>query len=400
MRILLVHNRYIQRAGEDIVFDRESAMLRQYGHETIEFVKDNRHIGAQSNLSLATNAIWSSKSKADLKATISQANPDLVHFHNTQPLISPSAYYAAGSAGVPIVQTLHNFRPLCLPGLFLRKGKVCEDCLGSMFYGPGVLHACYRDDRRASATVAASLAFHRLIGTWSRKVTRYIALTNFARKKFIQGGLPADRISVKPNFTFDRTDSEKNGRKVGRHGAIFVGRLSPEKGVITLIEAWSEILTPLRILGDGPLLKYLSADAPSAVTIMGQQSPVEVAQAMSQARYLVMPSECFEGFSLVLVEAFSAGLPVIASRLGAMSEIVDDGQTGLHFTPGDANDLGEKILWADQHPIEMQKMGANARRKFEEKYTPEKNYQQLVAIYKDVITHHRKTANRSLSNVS
>ena len=167
-----------------------------------------------------------------------------------------------------------------------------------------------------------------------------------------------------------------------------------------MIKAWDKVLTPLRILGDGPLSKSLSANAPSAVTIMGQQSPGVVARAMSQASYLVMPSECFEGFSLVLVEAFSAGLPVIASRLGAMSEIVDDSRTGLHFTPGDANDLAAKILWADRHPSEMQKMGVNARLEFEKKYTPEKNYRQLLAIYKDVIAHHEKTSNRSLSTAS
>ena len=390
MRILLIHNRYRQRAGEDSVFDSESALLTQHGHDVEEFVKDNREIQTGFSASLAINAIWSRKSRNALKTAIREFRPDVIHAHNTMPLISPSAYYAASSSNVPIVQTLHNFRPFCLPGVFFRDGEVCEDCLTKSFCWSGVTHACYRNSKAASVVVASTFAAHWAIGTWSRKIDRYIALTDFARTKFIQGGLPADRVVVKPNFTFDRRRANDAVDSHLRRGALFVGRLSQEKGVLTMMKAWEEAPMQLSIVGDGPLLKKLSSNPPELVTFLGEMHPKEVSAAMNEAMFLVMPSEWYEGFALVLVEAFARGLPVIASRLGAMAEIVEDGLTGLHFTPRDADDLAAKVRWAKEHPAEIRQMGVNARRTYEKKYTPETNYLQLLTIYEDVIAAHRK----------
>jgi len=394
LRILLIHNRYRQRAGEDSVFDSESALLTQHGHDVEEFVKDNREIQTGFSASLAINAIWSRNSKSALKMAIKDFRPDVIHAHNTMPLISPSAYYAASSSDVPIVQTLHNFRPFCLPGVFFRDGEVCEDCLTKSFSWPGVSHACYRNSKAASVAVASTFATHWMIGTWSRRIDRYIALTEFARAKFIQGGLPADRIVVKPNFTFDRGRAGDVVDSHLRSGALFVGRLSQEKGVLTMMKAWEDAPIQLSIVGDGPLLNQLSSNPPDSVTFHGEMHPKEVSEAMNEAMFLVMPSEWYEGFALVLVEAFARGLPVIASRLGAMAEIVEDGITGLHFTPRDADDLAAKVRWAKEHPAEIRKMGMNARRIYEQKYTPETNYWQLLTIYKDVIAAYEKRRSR------
>jgi glycosyltransferase involved in cell wall biosynthesis len=361
----------------------------------MKFVRDNRDIPAQSGLALAANAIWSGQSRQELKAAINRCRPDVIHAHNTMPLISPSAYYAAGSSSVPIVKTLHNFRPLCLPGVFFRDGKVCEDCLTKSVCWPGIKHACYRGSGKASAAVATTFAIHRTLGTWSRKIDRYIALTNFAREKFIEGGLPPDRVVVKPNFTFDRGIAGDATDSHARQGALFVGRLSREKGVLTMISAWKDGPLPLTVIGDGPLLNQLESNAPTSVTFAGEKLPAEVSAAMNEAMFLVMPSEWYEGFALVLVEAFSRGLPVIASRLGAMAEIVEDGITGLHFRARDAADLAEKATWAAGHPVEMRQMGRNARETYLKKYTPEMNYKKLISIYEDVIDSHQASGVRA-----
>ena len=386
MRILLVHNRYIQRGGEDAVYDAEASLLRERGHQVTEFIRDNRDIDPHAKLALAANTVWSRQSRRDLLETIDRNDPDVMHVHNTLPIISPSAYFAATKLGVPVIQTLHNYRPLCLPGVMSRNGKVCEDCRKSRFYGPGIRHGCYRNDRLASATLAAAFTYHRLIGTWTNRVDRFIALTEFARRKFIEGGLPAGRISVKPNFVFEGKHDQKHTVDRNRNGALFVGRLSREKGVLTLIEAFRGLSVHLKIIGDGPLMGTLRNGAPTNTQFVGEKISEDVLRAMDNASYLVMPSESYEGFALVLVEAFSRGLPVIASRLGAMTEIVENGVTGIHFNPNDATDLTAKIEWAEAHPEEMLRMGANARREYEQKYTPEANYLQLLTIYKDVIS--------------
>ncbi len=394
MRILLVHNRYIQRGGEDAVYDAEASLLRAHGHQVTEFIKDNRDIDPTAQLALAVNTVWSRQSRRELLKTIDRDHPDVMHVHNTLPIISPSAYFAATKLGVPVIQTLHNYRPLCLPGLMSRNGKVCEDCVKSRFYGPGIRHGCYRNDRLASAALAAAYTYHRMIGTWAKRVDRFIALTDFARRKFIEGGLPAGRIVVKPNFVFEGKHDKNQtvGRK--RNGALFVGRLSEEKGVLTLVEAFRSLSVDLKIIGDGPLMDTLRNRAPTNTQFDGEKPSEDVLRAMDNASYLVMPSESYEGFALVLVEAFSRGLPVIASRLGAMTEIVEDGVTGIHFNPNDADDLASKIRWAEAHPEEMLRMGTNARREYEKKYTPEANYLQLLSIYKDVASNYQSNRAR------
>ena len=381
MRVLVVHNAYQQRGGEDFAVKREIEFLRERGHRISTFLISNDAILNMSRARLAVDTVWSSSSKRSLKERLQGERPDVVHFHNTFPLISPAAYYAARSEGVPVVQTLHNYRLLCPNALFFRDGGTCEDCLGKPVPWPGVLHSCYRGDRAASGVVAGMLTVHSFLKTWREKVEVYIALTEFARQKFIEGGIPAEKVAVKPNFV-----NPDPGPGEGKGGyALFVGRLSEEKGVESMLRAW-ELLgerIPLKVVGDGPLAEKVSraAERLSGVEWMGQIPGEQVTELMKDAAFLVFPSTWYEVFPLVIVEAFATGLPVIASDIGNMSSLIDHAHTGLHFRPGDGEDLAVQVGWALSHPDELSRMRREARAEFEAKYTAERNYERLMEIY-------------------
>ena len=379
--VLLVHEHYQWPGGEDQVFAAERGLLEDRGYRVLRYVDHNDRIKDMSSLRLMCDTIWSRKAYRELRKLIRKEKPQVVHFHNTFPLISPAAYYAVKAEGVPVIQTLHNYRLLCPNAYFFRDGHVCEDCFGKTLPLPGVLHSCYRDSRAASGTVAAMLTAHRAMQTWSKMVDTYIALTQFARQKFIQGGLPAEKVAVKPHFL--RPDP---GLGEGRGGyALFVGRLSPEKGVETLLSAWEYIGTKLclKIVGDGFLASRVCevARRDSGVEWLGQQPLEEVYRLMRGAHFLVFPSELYETFGRVAIEAFATGTPVIASRIGAVAELVDHHRTGLHFRPGDPKDLAARVEWALSHPAELARMRREARVEFETKYSAECNYQMLRRIY-------------------
>ena len=380
MRLLLVHNYYRQPGGEDAVFEAEKAMLEEMGHEVVALVEDNARLIGMSRLSAAGRAVWSREVRAKLRGLIRETRPMVAHFHNTFLMVSPAAYSVCKEAGVPVVQTLHNYRLLCPPANFFRNGGPCEDCLGRLPW-PGVLHACWRGSRAETAVVTMMLAVHRLLKTWAQQVDLYIALTEFARQKFVEGGLPARKIFVKPNFVYP---DPGEGPHRGNY-ALFVGRLSPEKGLRTLLSAWQLVkTTPLKVVGDGLLRRDVErfvAREGLSVDVLGRRPREEVFRLMRQARALVFPSEWYEGFPVTIVEAFACGLPVLASRLGAMAEIVEDGRTGLLCNPGDPEDLAAKVEWAWSHPQAMTEMGREARREYEEKYTAERNYELLMQIY-------------------
>jgi glycosyltransferase involved in cell wall biosynthesis len=384
--ILIVHEHYQQRGGEDAVVEAEIRLLESRGHTVVTYTRNNDDLNqrhAFDMIKAGIETVWAAKSTEDINAIIKKDKPDICHFHNTFPLISPSGYKPCVDSGIPVVQTLHNYRFLCPAATFLREGKVCEDCLGESVAWPGVVHSCYRKSRTATTAVAVMLAAHRALGTWREKVDLYIALSEFARRKFILGGLPAERIVVKPNFIA----TDPGLRDGAGEYALFVGRLSEEKGIRVLLDAWSQLrdAVPLRIAGDGPLAYEIAAKVkmfdPSGQTCMGPLSPDEVRRVMQGARFLVFPSVWFETFGLSIIEAFACGLPVIASRLGSMAEIVTDGFTGLHFTAGDASDLAAKVDWAWTHPREMAEMGVNGRLEYETKYTPERNYEAFLKIW-------------------
>lgn len=387
MNIVLVHNYYQTPGGEDLVFNTEANLLEERGHSVHRYTVHNDDIAHMNRLALAAGTVWRRSEARRMRALFRQIRPNLVHFHNTFPLISPAAYYAAHNEGVPVVQTLHNYRLLCVDATLFRNGHTCEDCLNKVVSWPGMLHGCYRSSRAASTVVTGMLAVHRALGTWQNKVDRWIALSNFARDKFVQGGLPAHKFAVKPNFVPDPGCPDHRAER--RRDGLFVGRLTDEKGLSVLLSACRGLDLCIDVLGDGRLAKSLQHSAPENVRFHGYQHRDAIFVAMRTSGFLVVPSIWYEGFPMVLVEAFANGLPVIASRLGALAEIVEDGVTGLHFEPGSPEDLAAKLQWADSHPEELRRMGQNARRTYEDRYSPTPNYQQLIQIYDEAIEEKR-----------
>ena len=345
MRVLIVHNSYQQAGGEDTVVANEHALLEKHGWETRLWSVSNDVIaGTWSKITAAMHATYSRPAREELARLIAEFRPAVVHVHNFFPLLSPSVYDACRAAGVAVVQTLHNYRTICAGALLMRDGRPCEDCIGGSPY-QGALHGCYRGSRIGSLAVARMVDTHRRRGTWSHKVDRFIALSVFSKSKFVAAGFPADRIAVKPNFAEDRPVVGP----VTRAGALFVGRLSPEKGIETLLRALEGLDVPMRVVGDGPLRKRVEDASRPGIVALGWKTPAEVAAEMARASFLILPSAWPENFPVTIVEAFCQGLPVIASRIEALEEIIEDGATGLFFSPGDADDLATKVRWAHQH---------------------------------------------------
>ena len=384
MKVCLVHNHYQQPGGEDQVFAAEGRLLEDGGHELIRYTVSNDGVDGAGRLALARSTVWNSARYRELRHLFQTGRPDVVHVHNTLPLISPAVYYAAKAEGAAVVQTLHNYRLSCVNGLFFRDGRVCEDCVGSFVPWAGVARGCYRESRAASGVVAGMLGFHKLRNTYHETVDLYVALTDFARRKFVEAGLPAAKIVVKPNFL-----EVDPGLGSGRGGyALFVGRLSREKGLDTLLAAWQQFggRLPLKVVGDGPLANQVAGSRVKGVEWLGRQPRERVIKLLQGSALLVFPSVWYEGFPLTLIEAFAVGLPVVASRLGSMASIVEHERTGLHFEPGDASDLVAQIEWALSRPTALAQIRREARAEYESKYTAESNYGMLLDIYERAIS--------------
>ncbi|MBW4518523.1 MAG: glycosyltransferase family 4 protein [Scytolyngbya sp. HA4215-MV1] len=385
MHILSIHNTYQIKGGEDESRAAEERLLREMGHQVDAYEESNDRIGALKPWRMAIRTIWSRESHRKVTRKLQAASYDLIHVQNFFPLISPSVFYAAKDAGVPVVQTLRNYRLLCPNGLFFRDGQVCEECMGKWIPFPGIAHACYRENHLASATTAAMLTFHRALRTWTEQVDIYITLTEFARQKLIEGGLPAEKILVKPNFV-----NPDPGIGEGKGGyALYVGRLSVEKGLDTLLQAWKQLngRIPLKIVGDGPLAEQViqATQENDQVEWLGRRPVQEVYDLMGKATVLIFPSKWYETFGRVAVEAFAKGTPVIASNIGAIAELVEHGRTGLHFRPGDAADLTDKVEWLLSNQADLNQMRQQARVGFETKYTAARNYRRLMEIYDRVL---------------
>jgi len=382
MKIIVAHNFYQQPGGEDQVFADECRLLAEHGHEVTPFTVHNDDVPEYSRLGLARATVWNGAVAAELGELVRTTKSELVHFHNTFPLLSPAVYHAARSAGAAVVQTLHNYRLLCPGANFFRDGRICEDCLGKRFAWPAIQHACYRGSRAATAVTATMLAAHRLKRTWTEAVDAYVALTEFARGKLIAGGLPEDKIAVKPNFV-----SPDPQAGAGRGGyALYVGRLSAEKGIDLLLSAWRRLdgAVPLKIVGDGPLADQVreAAERDPHIERLGAQPLDKVHQLLGEAAFLVCASACYEGLPKTIVEAFAKGTPVVAPWHGAMAEIVEHGRTGLHFAPGDADSLAAQALSLFRDAPARERMRGAARAEFEAKYTAARNYALLLEIYR------------------
>lgn len=398
MRVLLCHNFYQQPGGEDQVFRDEGALLESRGHEVVRYTLSNDAVNEMSKVALARKTLWNKESAAAIRTLIHEHRPDVMHCTNIFPLISPAAYYVAREEGVAVVQSLHNYRTLCPKAVLMRDGAICEQCIGKSFAWPAVVHSCYRDNRSASAAVAAMLAYHRTKQTWLMQVDRFIALTEFSKHKHIEGGLPADKIDVKPNFV---SPDPQVGPGDGDY-AVFVGRLSEEKGVATLLAAWTKLPGNLRlkIVGDGPLAAEVEHAVQSDPHIewLGHRDLTEVCDLIGRAACLVMPSVCYETFGRTIVEAFAKGTPVVASRLGAMEELVEDGRTGFLFEAGNPDDLAEKVqrmIAATSDAGAQVKFRSAAREQYVDHFTPEANYGQLLAVYERALAAIGSTATGS-----
>jgi glycosyltransferase involved in cell wall biosynthesis len=393
MRILLVHNNYQQRGGEDSVFEAERDLLSAAGHEVSTQVVSNSVIAdTGSALRAAAGTVYNFAARRMIANAIRSVRPDVVHVHNFFPLLSPAIFDACAAEGVGVVLTLHNFRLACASGMLLRNGQPCEDCIGRMPWR-AVRHRCYRNSGAGSAVVAAMISWHSFVGTWDRKVDRFIALTDFARDLFVRAGLPADRIAVKPNFAPEAAVTVLPA--TARRGFVFVGRLSPEKGIACLIEAWRDCCLPLTIVGGGPLedLVRAAADANPAIKFVGQQPPERVFGEMSVAKAVLVPSTCYENFPLTVAEAFAHGTPVIASRLGGLQRLIADGQNGFLFTPGGATELRAAV----ERTSVLDGFSLNAMISFAHAYyvqhlTPAASLAHLTTIYSAVIDRPRASS--------
>lgn len=386
MKILIIHNKHRSGApsGDDSVFNWERKLLESRGHRVLVYDRHNDEI-ATFNIWQKANLIWKTtwlpSSYRQIRKIIRAKRPEVVHFHNIFPLISPSAYYACYYEGVPIVQTLHDFRFICPQIYMLRDGQICEECINHTLWR-GMKHRCFQKSYTMTGWVSMMIWVHRILRTWKEKIISFIAATDFVRMKFIEAGFPANKITVKPNFLANPPKPEYSNNGY----AVFIGRLGQEKGVKTLLEAWRRLSKrSLKIIGEGPDRKQLINIAETYklgnVEFMGLIPHRDCINILQNAKFLVMPSECYETFGLTIIEAFACGKPLIASKLGAMAEIVEHGRTGLLFEPGNANDLAEKVRWMYENEDEVIRMGKNARAEFEAKYTAERNYQLLIEIY-------------------
>jgi len=389
MKIMIVHNAYQQAGGEDVVFESEKRLLEHAGHKVFPYTRSNAELQNASfvdRIAIAPRMVWSSKTRFEFAAALDAEKPSIVHVHNTFMVISPSIYSACEERRIPVVQTLHNFRLLCPASNFLRDGKVCEECVDHSLVR-SVRHGCYRKSRKATAGVALMLTLHRALNTWRNSVTRFIALTEFAKEKFVAAGFPRDKFVVKPNFA-DPDPYQRVG--VGNY-AVFIGRLAEDKGLSVLLNAWRKLNSPypLHIVGDGPERGTLEAQARelqlSGITFRGRLSHAAAIETIKSARFVVVPSTWYEAFPMCIVESFACGVPVLCSRLGGMQEIVTDRHTGLHFIPGDPQDLALKVEWAWNHPAEIAAMGRAARDRYETYYSAEKNYSLLMGIYEQAL---------------
>jgi len=378
MRILLVHNFYRQPGGEDALVRAELAQLEASGHQVLPYFVLNDNINSiVDKIRTAISVTYNHNSKESVAAAINRFQPDLMHVHNFFPLLSPSIFDAARDAGIPSILSLHNFRILCPTATLFHDGRVQERSLTQSSWWT-VPKRTYRNSFLGTLATAYMVEHHKRVGTWRTKVDRFIASTQFSRTLFEIGGIPSERITVKPNGLVNSINPPE---VVPRVGALFVGRLSVEKGILPLVRLWRNLGLTLTVVGDGPLRSTLLRDAGPDVHIKGRLDATQVQAEMRRAALLIVPSLCYDTFPLVLIEAFACGLPVLASRIGGLPEIVDDGVTGWLFDQTNPADIVRAVRLAAADPERLQAMGCAARDIYERQYTAKANGDALLRIY-------------------
>ncbi|MBF0384962.1 MAG: glycosyltransferase family 4 protein [Candidatus Omnitrophica bacterium] len=388
MKILLGHNYYQNSGGEDLVYRDEVSLLRSNGFEVLEFTRNNDYFESLSipgKIKALFNLGWSNKSYSDIKKSIRAFKPDIAHFHNIFYHLTPSVYSACKEEGVPVVQTLHNFRIFCSNGLMLRRGLNCEICLELPSF-KAVFHRCYRSSAFLTYLIYQMLIKHNKKKTWHEQISTFIALSEFSREKFVRFGIKEEKIMVRPNFVFPTDVDVPLPKKKGGY-ALYMGRMSGEKGVEKLIEAWREIKgIPLYLAGNGPeeefYFRLVKEKNISNVKFLGYIDGSEKINLLREARFIVVPSLCYENSPRIISEAFSMAVPVIANKTGSLIEIISDGKTGLLFDIRINGDLKEKAeaLWDNDTLIN--KMSQNAFNEYRIKYSPQASFNMLCDIYK------------------
>jgi glycosyltransferase involved in cell wall biosynthesis len=384
MKILLVHNRYQQKGGEDSVVQSERNLLTANGVQ-VEVLETNNDsiVGIKGKLDATVSVFYSPRGVNLLKKSLAEFQPDIVHVHNWFPTFSPAIFWACKNAHVPVVHTLHNYRLLCAKASFYRNGGVCEDCLGTVFRMPGILHGCYRNSRSGTAVATAGMLSHWKFGTWHRAINRFIALSEFAKNKLIEGGLPPSKITVKPNcLEYDP------GMRAGDGGFfLYTGRLTEEKGVLLLLQCWrrNANLPLLRMIGTGPLEEEVKNACKTLKNVewLGARSSEEVLDMMGRAKALICPSLWYEGMPRVVIEAMAVGTPVIASQIGTYPEMIIPNKTGLLFEGNSAKAMSECVRELDAC-TNLLAWRREVRNHFVVNYSADAGLKKLIQIYKEV----------------
>jgi glycosyltransferase involved in cell wall biosynthesis len=381
MKVLFVHNYYQAHGGEDRSVDEEAALLRDAGHEVFFYAVSDASIPTRNIVDVTSRAFWNPRVYRDVRRLVAERRPDVVHLTNTFPLISPAACHAAKAEGAAVVQALHNYRLLCPSHCFVRDGRICEECLGKRFAWPAIRYGCYRGSRAASAVVAAVRGVHDLLRTWRKTVDLFATPSEFASRKFVEGGFSPTRLRVIRTFV----DPDPGAGQGDGGFAVFVGRLASEKGLGTLLDAWNQhgLSIPLRIIGDGPLadLARRGARENARVEWLGERPWRETLSIIGRATCLIVPSVGYETFGRTIIEGFAVGTPVIASRLGPSLDLIDDGRTGWFFTAGDAADLADRVRTLCSDPELQRRTRVAARAQYEAQHTRHGAIENLLAIY-------------------
>ena len=398
MKIFLVHNFYGSTApsGENTAFVSEASLLRNRGHSIVEFTRNSDellHQGLYGTVRGALGTVWNPLSLRKLKSALREIKPEIVHVHNTFPILSPSVLYATSDLDIPTVMTLHNYRIGCSAATALRKDEPCTLCLDKKSVLPALRYGCYRDSRIATLPVSLMIALHRAKNTWKKNIDAFITLTEFQREKMIQFGIPEASLFVKPQFLENPPEPLPWQRRESK--AVFIGRLYPAKGIHILIDSWKKwgkSAAPLEIIGDGPMRNELmnaagKSEAASSISFLGNLSHAEAMRRLSSAKLLILPSLCFEGFPMVVQEAYAYGVPIAASNIGSLPYLIPENRSGTLFVPGNAESLLASVqpLLADDKQLRL--LGAQAKQEFDSKYTAGKNYDILMSIYASAAAH-------------
>jgi glycosyltransferase involved in cell wall biosynthesis len=390
LKILLAHTFFQQFGGQDSVALSEHEALQRHGHEVIFYSRKNDEIkdfGISQKIRFVKETVYSGRTERDLRSLVSANRPDIAYVHNIYPLISPSIYHVLYAMNIPVVQCIHDFRPLCSNGLFYTENQCCQRCKGGN-YLHGFARRCYRDSYFLSGLYAFTLGVNRFAKMMD-KISAFICLNEFYRVQFLEAGVPTEKLFVRPN-SIDPPATTPDDTPTSRDYAVYFGRLSPEKGLNTLVRAFEQAAPArLKIAGTGPmeseLKQYIREKKLANIEMVGFVSGPEKSSLLNKALFAVIPSEWYENFPVVALEFYAAGKPIIASRIGGLPSIISEGETGLLFSAGDANEIANKVRYMFSHPLEVDRMGRRARQRVETRYSSEQSYHDLMSIFQKVL---------------